>query len=139
VSLLAPSPTVSMKDHPLQALGRRERQIMEIVHRLGRVTANDVLDQLPDPPSYSAVRGMLRYLETKGYLRHERDGTRNVYFATAARDQVRRSALNDLVRTFFGGSRALVAAALFDLPASDLSEVELRRLETMVRRLRKTK
>lgn len=112
---------------------------MEVVHRLGRATANEVLAQLPDPPSYSAVRGMLRYLETKGYLRHERDGTRNVYFATASRELVRRSALNDLVRTFFGGSRALVAAALLELPPGDLSEVELRRLETLVRRLRKPK
>ena len=128
-----------MKDHPLRALGRRERQIMEIVHRLGRASANDVLGQLPDPPTYSAVRGMLRYLESKEYLRHEREGTRNVYFATAARDQVRRSALNDLVRTFFGGSRALVAAALLELPGTDVSDAELRRLETLVRRMRKAK
>src|SRR5262245_36626785 len=126
-----------MKDHPLRALGRRERQIMEIVHRLGRASAVEVLEQLPDPPSYSAVRGMLRYLESKRYVRHDRDGTRNVYFPTATRDQVRRSALNDLVRTFFGGSRALVAAALLEHPEGALSEVELDRLETLLRRLRK--
>lgn len=108
---------------------------MEIVHRLGRASAVEVLDQLPDPPMYSSVRGMLRYLESKGYLRHERAGVRNVYFATAAKDQVRRSALHDLVRTFFGGSRARVAAALLELPASDVSEAELRRLEGLVRRL----
>jgi BlaI family transcriptional regulator, penicillinase repressor len=128
-----------MKDHPLRALGRRERQIMEIIHRLGRASAVEVLEQLPDPPSYSAVRGMLRYLESKHYVRHERDGPRNVYFATATRDQVRRFALNDLVRTFFGGSRALVATALLEQPDGALSEAELDRLETLLRRLRKSK
>ena len=124
-----------MRENPLHGLGRRERQIMEIVHRLGQATAANVLDQLPDPPTYSAVRGMLRYLESKGHLRHERSGPRNVYFATATRDQARRWALNDLVRTFFAGSRTRAAAALLELPPGDVSPVELRRLEGLVRRL----
>ena len=128
-----------MTEHSLRALGRRERQIMEIVHRLGRATAMDVLEQLPDPPSYSAVRGMLRYLESKRYLRHQRDGARNVYFATATRDRVRRTALNDLVRNFFGGSRALVAATLLEQPDGELSEAELDRLQTLIHRLRQSK
>jgi predicted transcriptional regulator len=128
-----------MTQHSLRALGRRERQIMEILHRLGRATALEVMDQLPDPPSYSAVRGMLRYLETKGYVKHRRDGVRNVYSATAAREQVRRSALNDLVRTFFGGSRVRVATALLELPDQDVSDEELRRLEGLVARLRERK
>jgi BlaI family transcriptional regulator, penicillinase repressor len=121
---------------PFAALGRRERQIMEILHRLGRATAAEVLAELADAPSYSAVRGMLRYLEEKGHVRHDRDGTRNVYFATAARDRVRRSALKDLVTTFFGGSRARAAAALLDLPA-DLSEEEVQRLAKIVRDMRR--
>jgi BlaI family transcriptional regulator, penicillinase repressor len=122
--------------HSLRSLGRRERQIMEIVHRLGHATAVEVLEQLPDPPTYSAVRGMLRYLESKGYLKHRREGVRNVYTTTASREQVRRSALNDLVRTFFGGSRIRVAAALLELPGREVSEAELRRLEHLVDRLR---
>ena len=128
-----------MKENPLQGLGRRERQIMEIVHRLGRASATEVLDQLPDPPTYSAVRGMLRYLESKGHLRHERSGLRNVYFATATRDQARCWALNDVVRTFFGGSPTRAAAALLDLPAGEVSEAELRRLEALVRRLQESR
>ena len=74
-------------------LGRRERQIMDAVYRFGRATAAEVLESLPDPPSYSAVRGMLRLLEDKGHLRHEQDGPRYVYIPTTARDDARRSAL----------------------------------------------
>lgn len=127
-----------MSPSPFTDLGRRERQIMEIVHRRRRATAAEVLDALPDPPSYSAVRGMLRYLEGKGHLRHEREGSRNVYFPTAARDGVRRSALSDLVHTFFGGSRIRAAAALLEVPAGEVSPAELERLERLVRRIRES-
>src|SRR5262245_27745000 len=90
---------------PLADLGRRERQIMNVVFRLARATVSDVLAQLDDPPSYSAVRTMLRYLEAKEYLRHEQEGRSYVYLPTARRDQAQRSALSNLVRTFFEGSR----------------------------------
>src|SRR3954465_4562183 len=103
------SPTGSMD------LGRRERQIMDAVYRLGRATAADVLGDLPDPPSYSAVRGMLRLLEDKGHLRHEQDGPRYVYLPTTERDEARRSALAHLLRTFFDNSRESAMAALLDL------------------------
>src|SRR3954471_11312720 len=115
------SPTGSMD------LGRRERQIMDAVYRLGRATAADVLSELPDPPSYSAVRGMLRLLEDKGYLRHEQDGPRYVYLPTTARDEARRSALAHLVRTFFNDSREnAVAALLDDAPLDDAEYARLR-------------
>src|SRR5919112_5496101 len=95
-------------------LGRRERQLMEIVYRRERATATEIREELPDPPSYSAVRGMLRLLEDKGYLRHEQEGPRYVYLPTTARDEARRSALAHLLRTFFDGSRENAMAALLD-------------------------
>jgi predicted transcriptional regulator len=118
-------------------LGRRERQIMEIIYRLGRATVADVIDELPDPPTNSAVRGMLRYLESKGYLQHEQDGQRYVYFPTVGREQAQRSAVRHLVRTFFGGSKARAVAALLDIPAKDVTDGDLDRLADMIRRARK--
>ena len=88
------------------SLSRRERQIMDVVYRLGRATAAEVQEGLPDPPSYSAVRALLRVLEEKGHLRHEQDGPRNVYVPTVPRDAARSSAVRALLETFFGGSRA---------------------------------
>jgi predicted transcriptional regulator len=108
-------------------LGRRERQIMDVVYRLERATAAEVLAGLPDPPSYSAVRGMLRLLEDKGHLRHEQDGPRYVYLPTTARDEARRSALAHLLRTFFDDSReSAVAALLDDAPLDDAEYARLR-------------
>src|SRR4030095_6190820 len=95
-------------------LGRRERQILEAVYRLGRASASDVQAQLPDPPSYSAVRAMLRILEEKGHLRHESDGPRYVYLPVVPRDRARRSALRHVVDTFFSGSVEQAVAALLD-------------------------
>jgi BlaI family penicillinase repressor len=95
-------------------LGRRERQIVEIVYRLGRATAAEVLADLPDAPSYSSVRGMLRYLEGKGYLRHERDGLRYVYLPTSSKQDVRASALSHVVKTFFDGSLPTAVATLLE-------------------------
>src|SRR4051794_1037275 len=108
-------------------LGRRERQIMDVVYRRGRATAAEVLAELPDPPSYSAVRGMLRLLEDKGHLRHEQDGPRYVYLPTTERDEARRSALAHLLRTFFDDSReSAVAALLDDAPLDDAEYGRLR-------------
>src|ERR1051325_1940919 len=97
-------------------LGRRERQILEAVYRLGRASVTQVRDQLADPPSYSAVRGMLNLLKDQGHLRHETDGLRYVYVPVVAAADARRSALAHVVRTFFAGSTADAATALFDLP-----------------------
>src|SRR5207244_5788346 len=110
------------------SLGRRERQIMDVIYRLGRAAVGDVMRQLPDPPTYSAVRAMLRYLERKGHLRHNRDGLRYVYEPTVPHAEAQRSAVQHLVRTFFRGSRAGAVAALLELPGKGLSEGDLERL-----------
>ena len=117
-------------------LSRRERQIMDVVFRRGRATAADILEGIPDPPSYSAVRAMLRVLEEKGHLRHEQDGPRYVYLPTLARDRARRSALQHLVRTFFDGSATKAAAALLDMSDGRLSDEEIDRLERLVEKAR---
>ena len=96
----------------LDQLGRRERQIMEIIYRRGRANAAEVLADLPDPPTYTAVRGMLRLLESKGHLRHEQDGPRYVYIPTANPDRVSKSAVRHLVRTFFDNSAGSAVAAM---------------------------
>src|SRR5437588_7881991 len=116
-------------------LGARERQIMDAVYRLGRATVSEVRAELPDPPTYSAVRGMLRFLEDKGLLRHEQDGVRYVYIPTVTPAKARRSALRHLVRTFFGGSAQQAVAAL--LEDTRLSAEELERLERLVEKARK--
>ena len=87
-----------------KGLSRRERQIMDAIYRRGQATAAEVLQDMPDPPSYSAVRAMLRVLEEKGHLQHVQQGPRYVFLPTVPRDQARRSALQQLVRTFFDGS-----------------------------------
>ena len=118
-------------------LSRRERQIMEIVYRQGRTSVGDVLGALPDPPSYSAVRALLNVLEEKGHLRHETEGNRYVYLPTVSREKAQRSALQGVVRTFFGGSVEKAMVALIDLERSGLSEVELARIERSIARARK--
>jgi len=124
-----------MPDRLTTQLSRRERQIMDVVYRLGRATAAEVLDGLPEPPSYSAVRTMLRLLEEKEHLRHEQDGPRYVYVPVVARDRARRSALDHLVRTFFDGSAEDVVAAL--LARSDRpSDEELERLAQLIEQAR---
>jgi predicted transcriptional regulator len=121
-------------DSPLNTLGRRERQIMNAVFRLGRASVADVLAALDDAPSYSSVRTMLRYLEAKGFLRHVTEGRSYIYFPAIRADVARRSALSDLVRTFFGGSRARAVAALLDVSDTDLSDEDFSRMRAMVRR-----
>jgi BlaI family penicillinase repressor len=114
-------------------LGRRERQILDAVYRLGRASVADVRAELPDPPSYSAVRGMLNLLKDKGHVRHEADGLRYVYLPVIDPAEARRSAMAHVVRTFFGGSPAEAASALFDLPDSTLSREELAQLSRLVK------
>src|SRR5688572_7905952 len=107
-------------------LSRRERQIMDVVYRHGRVTAAEVLAGLAEPPSYSAVRATLRLLEEKGHLRHEQDGPRYVFLPTVTRDKARRSAMQHLVRTFFNGSTEDAVAALLETD-NRMGEEELER------------
>ena len=115
---------------PAARLGKRERQIMEIVYRRGRASVSDVLGELPDPPSYSSVRAMLRYLEDKGLLRHEEQGPRYLYLPTASAREVRGSALSHVVRTFFDGSVSTAVAAL--LETEPLSRDEYQRLSRLL-------
>ena len=119
------------------SLSRRERQIMDAIYRRGQATAAEVLEDLPDPPSYSAVRAMLRVLEEKGHLRHDQQGPRYVFLPTVPRDKARRSALKQLVQTFFEGSTEQTVAALLDLSASKLSDAELDRLSQLINEARK--
>lgn len=126
-----------MTDFPHDVeLGRRERQIMDAVYRLGSASTAEVLEQLPDPPSYSAVRAMLRLLEEKGYLLHEADGPRYVYVPVVPLEAASQSALRHLVSTFFGGSRTRAMAALLDVPDTELSEEQMQRLARLVTQAR---
>ena len=109
-------------------LSRRERQIMEIVYERGRVAAAEVRERMADPPSYSAVRAMLRILEDKGHLRHEQDGPRYVFLPTVPREEASETALRRLVRTFFGGSPEGAMAALLELEGENLDEEALQRI-----------
>ena len=120
-------------------LSRRERQIMDALYQAGRSTAADIRAAIPDAPSYSAVRTLLRILEEKGHVRHELDGTRYVYIPTVARDKAKRSALRHVVNTFFDGSASQVMAALFELSPKDLSDEELARIRRMIDAARKDK
>ena len=118
-------------------LSRRERQIMDALHQRGRATASEIQAALPDPPSYSAVRALLRILEAKGHIKHLKEGARYVYRPRASRESARRSALNRLVSTFFAGSVTQAVAALLENADTRLSESELRELEQMIEQARK--
>lgn len=122
--------------NPLDQLGRRERQIMDIVFRLGRASVADVRGELPDPPSYSAVRGMLGLLQDKGYLTHEQDGPRYVYLPTADLQQMRQTAMRSVVGTFFNGSMEAALAAMLG-GGSTPSQKELDRLAEVIESARK--
>ena len=126
-----------MTKNPHVHLSRRERQIMDVIYSKGRATAADVLEAIPKPPSYSAVRAMLRLLEEKGYLRHEQDGPRYVFLPTLSRERARQSAMKQLLQTFFDNSAEQAVAALLDMSRARLSEAELDRLSDMIEKARK--
>ncbi len=118
-------------------LGRRERQIMDIVFELGESSVADVLERLPDPPSYSAVRTMIRHLEGKGLLRHRRDGTRYIYRPTQSKESASRTALRHLIKTFFGDSAPDALAAVLDIGSEKLSEDDFERIQLLINEARK--
>ena len=118
-------------------LTRREREIMDILHRRGRATAHEVMDDLADPPSYSAVRTFLRLLEERGHVRHEQDGPRYVYTPTVARREAQRSAMAHLVETFFDGSVEDAVATLVEASKPKLSAQELDRIAAFVAKAKK--
>jgi predicted transcriptional regulator len=113
-------------------LSRRERQILDVLYRLGRGSAGDVRAHLPDAPTETAVRTLLRILEDKGHVRHARDGARNVYSPTVPREAAQRSAIRHLLGTLFGGSATAAMAALLDVSERDLSADERRELVTLI-------
>lgn len=113
-------------------LGRRERQIMEIIYAHGKASVTDVLNALPDPPSYSAVRAMLRLLEEKGHLRHKEEGRKFIYVPIVPAEKARRSALRNLLHTFFGGSITQAMASLIDLDKKKLSQEDLSRIAKLI-------
>jgi predicted transcriptional regulator len=118
-------------------LSRRERQIMDILYRLGKGTANEVMASLPGEPNYSTVRTQLRVLEGKGHVRHEEHGLRYVYMPTAPRSAVRQSALRHLIETFFEGSAEKMLSTLLGSGGSKISEEELTRLAELIEKARK--
>ncbi|MEA1951774.1 MAG: BlaI/MecI/CopY family transcriptional regulator [Planctomycetota bacterium] len=121
-----------MAKSSLSALSRRERQIMDIVYSQNHATAADIHLHLPDPPSYSTVRTLLRVLEEKKYLTHKSDGPRYVYYPCISAEKAKRSAMEQLLRTFFNNSAASAMAALLDISSADLSETELKRLARLI-------
>jgi len=125
-----------MTRQPHHDLSRRERQIIDILYANGRSTAAEVQASLPEPPSYSAVRAMLRILEEKGHVRHEQDGPRYVYLPTVGRENAKRSALHHMLQTFFDGSTEQAISALLDDKSARLSDAELDRLARLIDRAR---
>jgi len=119
------------------ALSRRERQIMDILFRLGRATAADVMAELPNEPSYSTVRTQLRVLEQKGHVRHEQEGLRFVYTPVVARNTARKSALRHVIATFFDGSPEKAVAALLGGEAAKLTDEQLDRIADLIAKTRK--
>lgn len=120
-----------------ETLSRREREMMDIIYREGHATANEVMESMAEPPSYSAVRATLRILEQKGHVRHEHDGTRYVYKPTVARDRAKVSALDHLLATFFDGSVTNVVATLLENPKKKPDREELDRLSELIDKARK--
>ena len=117
-------------------LSRRERQIMDVLYQKGRATAAEVMELLPDPPSYSSVRALLRILEEKRHVRHEMDGSKYVFIPSVHRDKAKRSAIRHLVQTFFEGSPVQAVAALLDLSSGGLSDEEVERMTRLIEKSR---
>lgn len=118
-------------------LSRRERQIMDILYQRGKSSASEVREAMPNAPSYSAVRAMLRVLEEKGHIGHEAEGLRYVYVPTVPREKAKRSAMKHLMDTFFNDSPEQIVAALLDVRSTRLTREELDRMAAMIERAKK--
>ena len=121
----------------MTGLSRRERQIMEIVYQRGKASASDIRDAMDDAPSYSAVRALLRVLENKGHVKHESDGLKYVYVPVVNRDKAKRSAVKQLLDTFFSDSPDQIVAALLDVSAKRLTREELDRMTAMIEKAKR--
>lgn len=121
----------------IAGLSRRERQIMDILYRQGKASANDVRDAMPDAPSYSAVRAMLRILEEKGHIKHQEEGMKYVYAPVVAAGKAKRSAVKHVLETFFEGSAEQAVAALLDVSSSRLTPDELDRMAALIEKAKR--
>jgi BlaI family penicillinase repressor len=128
-----------MKSPSEITLARRERQILDLLFAAGRATGQEIQKQLPDAPSYSTVRTILRVLERKGHVRHVEEGLRYVYEPAIARDKARKSALNRLLHTFFDGSAQQAVAALLDPKVAKMSREELDQLAALIEKAKHEK
>ena len=130
-----------MKREPVhesqEKLSRRERQIMDILFERGSIPASEIRARLPDPPSYSAVRAMLRVLEEKGHLKHQAEALRYVYVPVVTREKAKRSAVKHLLDTFFSDSPEQVVAALLDVSSKRLTQEELDRMAEMIEKAKR--
>jgi BlaI family transcriptional regulator, penicillinase repressor len=124
-------------DRQLERLSRRERQCLDVLFRRGEATVSDVMDDLADPPSYSAVRATLNVLVEKGHAQHRQDGPRYVYLPTISPDSARTAAVKHLVTTFFGGSAEEAVAALLEMADAKTSRDTLDRLTRKIQAARK--
>ncbi|PCJ23301.1 MAG: CopY family transcriptional regulator [SAR86 cluster bacterium] len=114
-------------------LSRRERQMMDIIYRLEEASAKEVQDNLEDPPSYSSVRTLLRKLVEKGHISHRESGLKYVYYPLVARKAASRTALSNIVKTFFSDSPLLAVNSLLDMSNTDISDEELKQLEKLIK------
>src|ERR1700691_5390649 len=120
----------------MEKLSRRERQIMDVLYERGRATAAEILAALPDPPSYSAIRALIKVLEDKGHVRHQEDGPRYVFTPSVPRAKARRNAVKHLLQTFFDDSAGEAVASLLGSPATKLKPEELDKIEQLIARAR---
>jgi len=121
-----------MSKKNMDQLSRRERQIMDVIYQKSKASASEVHENLPDAPSYSAVRALLKILLDKGYLKHEKEGKQYIYFPAVEAEQAKTSMMKNLLKTFFNNSASQAVAALIDMNKSDLSDKELDRLSSII-------
>jgi predicted transcriptional regulator len=124
------------KKSPSDDLSRRERQVMEILHRRGESTVAEIMEELPDPPTYSAVRSILRILSEKQLIQYKEDGPRYVYYPAEPTEAARDEVLEHVVRTYFGGSAEQAVTALLRISDADINDSEVERLRDKIRRAR---
>jgi predicted transcriptional regulator len=121
----------------LTGLSRRERQIMEILYRGGKASVSEVMEGMDDAPGYSAVRAMMRVLEDKGHVKHRAEGLKYVYVPVVTREKAKRSAVKNLLDTFFSEAPDQIVAALLDVSSNRLTKEELDRMAAMIEKARK--
>ena len=121
----------------MEKLSRRERQIMDVLYERGKATAAEILAALPDPPSYSSIRALIKVLEDKGHVKHQEDGPRYVFTPSVPRSKARRNAVKHLLQTFFDDSAGEAVASLLGLSAGKLKPEELDKIEELIARARK--